>query len=91
MLDIAVEAAGGLVLSVDTIHKLASTTQKKDAVTESVTSLHKFIFESRKLVPSTIKFEVAKAGDEMNDAGRLTNLLYSLENLRKRDDGREED
>lgn len=91
VLDVAVEAAGGLVLAVDTVHKLASTTQRKDAATESVTPLHKFIFESRKLVPSTIKFEVPKADDGMKDAGRLTNLLYSLENLRKRDDGREED
>ena len=91
MLDVAVEAAGGLFLSVDTVHKLASTTQTKDAATENVTPLHKFIFERRKLVPSAIKFEVAKSDDGMKDAGRLTNLLYSLENLRKRDDGREED
>ena len=78
-------------MAVDTIHKLASTRQMKDAGTESFAPLHKFLFENRQLVPSAIKFEAAQTNDEMKDVGRLTNLLYNLENLRKRDDGRDED
>ena len=45
-------------------------------------SLRRLSFQGRELVPSDIVFE-SKA--DVVDTGRLTNLFYGLENLRKRD------
>jgi hypothetical protein len=59
---------------------------------ETMESLRRLCFQGRELVPSDIVFESPKA--DVEDTGRLTNLFYSLENLRKRDgdgDTREED
>ena len=81
--------AGGVVLSIDTIHKPGSMTDRREPGAESIDSLQAFIFQGRELVPSTMKFDVAK--DEVEESGRLTNVLYGLQNLRKRDDGREEE
>ena len=83
------DAANGLVLSVDTIHKAGSTTDRREP-SEAIDSLQVFGFQGRGLVPSTTKFESTK--DDLEDIGRLTSLFYGLENLRKRggDAGEEE-
>jgi tRNA (guanine-N(7)-)-methyltransferase subunit TRM82 len=88
VLDIAT-VAGALVLSIDTIHKPGSMTDRREPSVESIDPLPAFHFQGRQLVPSVTKFKSAK--NDVEDNGRLTNLLYGLENLRKRDDGREED
>lgn len=89
MLDVATDSANGLVFSIDTIHKPGSTTERREPGTE-LDSLRGFVFSGQDLVPSSAKFESVK--HDVEDTGRLTNLLYGLENLRKRDgDGREED
>ena len=87
-LTIVTDVAGGLILSIDSIHKPGSTTDCRENIADGVDSLQKFLFQGRELVPSSIKFKVVKEDDEMKRmAGRLSNLLYNLENLRKRDGG----
>ena len=55
--------------------------------------LQAFAFENQRLVPAT-PFEVVDQQEERPDGAlaRLGNLLYGMENLRKRDgDGKEEE
>ena len=78
------------MLSIDTIHKLGSRTEQRGPTTESIRPLWHFMFQGWGLVPSTIEFETVI--DEVRDIGRSTDLLYGLENLRKRDgDAKQED
>jgi hypothetical protein len=81
--------AGGLVVSIDNIHKPASITERREASEEKVAPLHKFVVESRTLIPANLVFRIAE--DEVKERGQLTNLFYNLEQLRKREDGKEEE
>ena len=83
-----------IVVSVDCIHKSGSTTEHRDSQGQSINPLHSYAFQSLRLIP-TSTFEVVDDPEKLDNGdamGRLTNLLYSLENLRKSDgDSREED
>jgi len=89
VLDVITDAENGLILSIDSIHKLGSTTDRREPSTEIIENLQAFVFQGNELVPSTIKFESAK--DAVEDPGILTNLYYGLENLRKRGGDARED
>lgn len=78
------------MLSIDTIHKPGTMTQQREEA-EILNPLQKFKFQGKDLVPSTVSFEVAKSDYGMKDSARLGNLFYSLENLRKWDDEKEEE
>lgn len=73
----------GLVVSVDSIHKPISTTERRVETEDAVEPLHLYKFHGRELVAGAV-FSVAARDEEPNSA-RLTNLLYNLEKLRKRD------
>jgi len=87
-----------VVIAIDTIHAPFSTSiqRTEDASgsgEEVVNPLQAFAFENQLLVPAT-PFEVVDQQEERPDGAlaRLGNLLYGMENLRKRDgDGKEEE
>lgn len=83
-----------LVVSVDTIHKSGSTTERRDPHEDSIGPLLSYRFQNQEVIAGA-NFEVVDEEEEVdNDSalGRLGNLVYNLENLRKREgDAREED
>ena len=91
VLDSAIGADEGLLmLSLDSCHNPGSTTKRRELASGAIDSLQSFIFQGRELFPTKIRFQSAK--DDLEGIGRLTTLLYGLENLRKRDsDTREDD
>lgn len=81
-------AESSLVVSVDNIHKPGSTTERRGDTDDTVKSLHSYRFQGRELAAAST-FAVAPEDEELGSA-RLSNLLYSLENLRKREgDGKD--
>ena len=80
-----------VLISVDSTHKPGSTTELRNSdSTEEVTTtspFQAFVFEEDgKLVQDSFVLATAEGNDVAEGAvGGLRNLLYSLENLRKRD------
>lgn len=82
-----------VIVSVDTIHTPFSTSVLRNAAVENINPLQAFKFEDQRLIPAA-PFETSEQQVEMTEvaAGRWGNLLYGLENLRKRDgEGKEEE
>lgn len=78
-----------VIVSVDNIHKPGSTTELRDSNEEAVSPFQAFVYEdpaNEILRPDSFTI-VAVEGESMTESvvGGLKNLLYSLENLRKRD------
>ncbi|KAH7364496.1 guanine-N(7)--methyltransferase subunit trm82 [Rhexocercosporidium sp. MPI-PUGE-AT-0058] len=85
--------ASKLIVSVDTIHSPGSTSETRSNTTDSFASLQSFEFRDGKLLGGGVAFARGEVGEEeeVSDLRRLGNLLYGLENLRKREgDGGEE-
>ncbi|PBP24629.1 WD repeat domain-containing protein [Diplocarpon rosae] len=81
----ASDATAGLIVSVDNIHKSGSTSDLRENTTDFLSSLLAYKFQDRSLVENGPIFsQFTDLGDD-GAAGRLGNLLYSLENLRKRE------
>jgi tRNA (guanine-N(7)-)-methyltransferase subunit TRM82 len=79
-----------LVVSVDTVHKPGSITEEWKDADKDTYPLQSYKFQDGKLiqagafqVPTPVRDEGDASG--IGGSGRLTNLLYSLENLRKRE------
>ncbi|KAH7417023.1 guanine-N(7)--methyltransferase subunit trm82 [Cadophora sp. MPI-SDFR-AT-0126] len=88
-----ITATSKFIVSIDTIHKPGSTSEVRTDDLEDLKSLQTFEFQDDILVESALAFERSEGGEEeqVGDSGRLGNLLYGLENLRKREgDGGEE-
>lgn len=88
-----IPATSKLLVSIDTIHKAGSTSEIRTDSTESLSALQTFEFQDGTLVEDGVAF--ARVGDgqeeQVAETARLGNLLYGLENLRKREgDGGEE-
>jgi tRNA (guanine-N(7)-)-methyltransferase subunit TRM82 len=83
-----------LIISVDCIHKSGSITECTDRGDIMINPLQSYKFQDQQLIPVST-FEIVDHQEENDKAigtGRLTNLLYGLENLRKRDgDVKDED
>jgi tRNA (guanine-N(7)-)-methyltransferase subunit TRM82 len=76
-----------IIVSVDSIHKPGSTTSCRSEAGDVLNPLYSFKFQGHELhEASTFKL----ADDDESQSAALTNLLYPLENLRKRD-GEEKD
>ncbi|TVY49927.1 tRNA (guanine-N(7)-)-methyltransferase non-catalytic subunit trm82 [Lachnellula cervina] len=75
-----------VLISVDSTHKPGSTTELSDSAEGSISPLQAFVFEDGKLAQDSFALSVV-GGDDVSEGavGGLRNLLYSLENLRKRD------
>lgn len=77
-------------MSVDTIHKPGSTTEERRNKDNYVNPLQSYKFQEGKLVQDET-FRLAIADQDEGETkgsgalGRLTNVLYNLENLRKRE------
>lgn len=83
----------GLIISIDTIHVPGSTSKLRTDSTETLKALQSFEFQDGQLVEGGVAFARSEGADEKDAGvlGRLGNLLYGLENLRKREgDGGEE-
>ncbi|KAG4432211.1 hypothetical protein IFR05_012310 [Cadophora sp. M221] len=82
-----------LIVSIDTIHSPGSTNELRSNTADRFNCLNSFEFQDGMLVGGGVVFtegEVESDG-EVGAVGRLGNLLYGLENLRKREgDGGEE-
>ncbi|KAE9381762.1 tRNA methyltransferas-like protein [Stipitochalara longipes BDJ] len=85
-----------LLVSIDTIHTPGSTTKERENAGTSLNPLQSYKFKDGRLVQDE-SFQLGIAGRDDGEvsgsgaSGRLTNLLYSLENLRKREgEGQEE-
>lgn len=75
-----------VLISVDSTHKPGSTTELSDSAEGSISPLQAFVFEDGKLAQDSFALSVVGGNDVSEGAvGGLRNLLYSLENLRKRD------
>lgn len=83
------------MVSVDTIHKAGSTTEHRVEGEQTIAPLVLFKFDNNGLTQSSLKFASSSENDDVPDGketiGRLPNLLYNLENLRKRDGGAQEE
>lgn len=79
------------MVSIDTVHKPGSTTEQREDKTEVLKSLLSYKFDEGKLVEDGPAFSVAEGAVDISAAAHLGNLLYNLENLRKREgDGGDE-
>ncbi len=79
-----------IIVSVDTFHKPGSTTTEGWDADKDPYPLQLYKFQDGKLIqegafqiPTLVRGEGGASGS--GASGRLTNLLYSLENLRKRE------
>ena len=72
-----------VTVSVDTVHKPGSTTERRPEIEEDVAPLWSYEFQGHELLAG-FPFKLANENEESQSV-RLTNLLYGLENLRKRD------
>ncbi|KAK2626640.1 hypothetical protein QTJ16_003815 [Diplocarpon rosae] len=81
----ASDATAGLIVSVDNIHKSGSTSDLRENMTDFSSSLLAYKFQDRSLVEDGPNFSQFTDVGDGGAAGRLGNLLYSLENLRKRE------
>jgi tRNA (guanine-N(7)-)-methyltransferase subunit TRM82 len=85
-----------ILVSIDTIHKPGSTTEKRGDAVGKPNPLQSYQFHDKELVHD-VAFQVALADQIEEEAsgggaiGRVTNLLYNLENLRKREGDAQED
>ncbi|KAK0118877.1 tRNA (guanine-N(7)-)-methyltransferase non-catalytic subunit trm82 [Cadophora gregata f. sp. sojae] len=82
-----------LIVSIDTIHKPGSTNELRTETTENLNVLQTFEFSTQELmlVEGALAFAKIEEDWKLDAVGRLGNLLYGLENLRKREgDGGEE-
>jgi tRNA (guanine-N(7)-)-methyltransferase subunit TRM82 len=90
------ESPNRLLVSVDTVHKPGSTTEIREHADKSLNPLQSYIFQEGQLVQDgTFQLALADQGDgegrRSGVPGQLINLLYNLENLRKREgEGQEE-
>ena len=89
-------ASNRLLVSVDTFHKPGSTTQVREAASKELNPLRSYKFRGGHLVQDDA-FEIAVVVQDEAEVsaggagGKVTNLLYNLEPLRKRDgEGQEE-
>ncbi|CZT47976.1 related to tRNA (guanine-N(7)-)-methyltransferase subunit trm82 [Rhynchosporium secalis] len=80
-----VSNSSGLVVSVDTIHKEGSISELRNENPEDLTCLQSYKFEKEQLVPNGVAFAKGEESKETEAVGKLGNLLYGLENLRKRE------
>jgi tRNA (guanine-N(7)-)-methyltransferase subunit TRM82 len=84
------DTSNRLLVSIDSIHKPGSTTEKREDADGNLNPLQSYQFQEGKLILDGT-FQLATADPDEGEAsgsvasGRLTNLLYSLENLRKRE------
>ena len=91
------DSSNRLLVSIDTIHRLGSTMEERDDADTSPHPLQLCKFRDGKLGQDEsmeLPAAVRDAGDAKSSGafGRLANLLYSLENLRKREgEGQEEE
>ncbi|CAL3964108.1 unnamed protein product [Diplocarpon coronariae] len=78
-------ATAGLIVSIDNIHKSGSTSDLRENTTEVSSSLLAYKFQDGSFAENGSIF--SRFSDVSRDgvAGRLSSLLYSLENLRKRE------
>jgi tRNA (guanine-N(7)-)-methyltransferase subunit TRM82 len=89
-------ALNRIIVSVDTIHRPGSTTECRGSTEERLERLQIFEIQDGKLM-EVKDFMFAEAEEHegsvsLNGAeGRLTNLLYNLENLRKREEDNKEE
>ncbi|PVH88513.1 hypothetical protein DL98DRAFT_648623 [Cadophora sp. DSE1049] len=94
VLSLATPTSSKLIVSIDTIHRPGSTSELRTDTNDNVKALQTFEFQDGMLVEGGVPFEKGEgmAGEgESGAVGRLGNLLYGLENLRKREgDGGEE-
>jgi tRNA (guanine-N(7)-)-methyltransferase subunit TRM82 len=75
-----------VLVSVDNTHRTGSTTELRDSTEEVTSPFQAFAFEDGILVQDSFAISTVEGNDVSEDAaGGLRNLLYSLENLRKRD------
>lgn len=72
-----------IVISVDNVHKPSSTIERRQETSEFVEPLLSFKFQGQKLVAAAT-FKLGD-GHEQIQSTKLSNLLYGLDNLRKRD------
>lgn len=79
-------------MSVDWFHKPGSTTERRDEKNTTIRSLLFYEFHDRHLTRKSLIETLDHRGEYVdgNGTGRLSNLLYNLENLRKRDGGEED-
>jgi tRNA (guanine-N(7)-)-methyltransferase subunit TRM82 len=79
-----------LLVSVDNLHKPGSTTEQRDDTDKELNQLQSYKFQEGMLVRDRA-FCLATGGQEgaaegrSGASGRHTNLLYNLENLRKKE------
>ncbi len=83
--------ASSLIISIDTVHKPGSTTEQKEDETGISTPLLSYKFHEGQLAEGGPTFSSAEDEVDISAAAHLGNLLYNLENLRKREgDGGDE-
>ena len=94
--DLEDTTANRLLVSIDTFHKPGSTTEVREAALKELNPLRPYKFRGGHIVQDD-SFEMAAADQDEASAnsrgadGKVTNLLYNLEPLRKRDgEGKEE-
>ncbi|KAL2064822.1 hypothetical protein VTL71DRAFT_3962 [Oculimacula yallundae] len=77
----------GILVSIDTVHTPGSTSEVRTESIETIQALESYVFQEGKLVSGGVTFvSAAGLGEvEAGAVGRLGNLLYGLENLRKRE------
>ncbi|KAG0651092.1 RNA methyltransferase [Hyphodiscus hymeniophilus] len=84
VLDISKGAVAGFVmLSIDFAHTPGSMTERREPASETIGSLQSFLVQGGQLLSSNINFQCAT--DVVEGAIISTNMLYGLQNLRKRD------
>jgi tRNA (guanine-N(7)-)-methyltransferase subunit TRM82 len=75
-----------VLVSVDNIHKPGSITELRDSTEDSISPFQTFGFQQGGLVQDSFRVATVEEGEVPEGAASgLRNLLYSLENLRKRD------
>ncbi|TAQ89808.1 hypothetical protein B7494_g1896 [Chlorociboria aeruginascens] len=85
-----------VVVSVDSFHRPGSTAERRDDSEEVIKPLLSFQFQDRMLVEQNL-FDLERNGDVIKHystqvtVANLPSLLYNLENLRKKDDGLEDE
>ncbi|TVY84995.1 tRNA (guanine-N(7)-)-methyltransferase non-catalytic subunit trm82 [Lachnellula suecica] len=84
-----------VLVSVDGIHRAGSTTELRDSTEEPISPFQTFSFANGVLTQDSFAIGASEESEVAEGVmGGLRNLLYSLENLRKRDGeegGKEED